>query len=81
MPACATKIAALSTSVIVSAPTVTSAALISINATTAELRIAASFVPLIVTCTDAAVPSALATVKVSDTLSPTFRLLNAELAV
>ena len=66
---------------IVSLPPVESAALVSTNATTAELRIAASFVPLIVTRTEASVPSAEATRKVSDTLSPTFRLSYAAFAV
>ena len=67
VPACATKIVGLSTSVIESVPPVESAALVSFNAMTAELRIAASFVPLIVTCTEVSVLSAEATVKVSDT--------------
>ena len=67
VPACATKLVRLSTSVIVSVPPVTSAALVSFNATTAALRIAASFAPLIVTCTEVLVPSDEATVKVSDT--------------
>ena len=66
---------------IVSVPPSESTALVSFNATTAELRIAASFVPLIVTRTEAAAPSAEATVNVSDTLSPTFRLSNAAFAV
>ena len=77
MPACATTIVGLSTSVIESVPPVESAALVSFNATTAELRIAASFVPLIVTFTEVADPSAEATAKVSDTDSPTFRPSNA----
>jgi len=55
--------------------------LVSAKATVAELRIAASFVPLIVTCTLVVVPSAAATVKVSETDWPTFRLSNALLAV
>ena len=81
VPACATKLVGLSKSVDVSVPPVTSAASISSNATTAELRIAASFVPLIVTCTEVLVPSAEATVKVSDTDWPTFRPSNADFAV
>ena len=81
VPACATKLAGLSTSVIVSVPTVESAALVSTKATTAELKIAVWFVPLIVTCTEVQVPSAEATQKVSDTDWPTFRPSNALFAV
>ena len=62
---------------IVNVPTVESTALLASNTTTTEPRIAASFVPLIVTCTEAAVPSAEATRKVSDTDWPTFRPSNA----
>src|SRR6267378_2795204 len=78
---CATKVCALSTSDTVSVPPVVSGALVSDSATVADLNTAASFVPLMVTCTVVVVPSADATVKVSDTDWPTFRLLKALLAV
>jgi len=78
---CATKVAGLSTSVMVNVPPVVSGALVSSKATTALERIAASLVPLIVTCTLVVVPSALATVKVSETDWPTFRLSKTEFAV
>ena len=78
---CGTKVCALSRSAIVNAPAVVSGALVSDSATVAELSTAASFVPLIVTCTVLVVPSAEATVKVSETDWPTFRLSNALLAV
>ena len=58
-----------------------SAALVSDSATVAELNTAASLVPLMVTCTVLVVPSAEATVKLSDTDWPTFRLSNALFAV
>ena len=64
-----------------SVPDVVSGALVSASDTVAELRTAASFVPLIVTWTVLVVPSADATVKVSDTDWPTFRLSNTLLAV
>ena len=44
------------------------------SATEAELTTAASFVPWMMTCTLLVVPSADATVNVSDTDWPTFRL-------
>ena len=78
---CGTNVCALSTSVTVSVPPVVSAALVSESTTVAELSTAASLVPLIVTCTVLVVPSAEATVKVSDTDWPRFRLSNALLAV
>src|SRR5437899_13102837 len=78
---CGTNVWALSTSDTVSVPPVLSAALVSESATVAELSTAASLVPLIVTCTVLVVPSAEATVKVSDNDWPTFRLSNALLAV
>ena len=64
-----------------SVPPVVSAALVSVSVTLAELRIAASLLPLIVTWTEVVVPSLDVTEKVSDTESPTFRLSNAEFAV
>ena len=78
---CGTKVCALSTSTTISVPPVVSGALVSARATVAELSTAASLVPLMVTCTVVVVPSAEATVKVSDTDWPTFRLSNALLAV
>ena len=78
---CDTKVCALSTSVTVKLPEVLSTAPVSVSDTAAELRTAASLVPLIVTCTVLVVPSAEATVKVSDTDWPTLRLSNALLAV
>ena len=78
---CGTKVCALSTSVTVNVPPVVSGALVSARATVADETIAASLVPLIVTCTLVVVPSAEATVNVSDTDWPTFRLSNALFAV
>src|SRR5258706_14072142 len=75
-----TKVCALSTSDTVRVPPVVSGALVSARATVAELSTAASFVPLIVTCTVLVVPSAEATVNASETDWPTFRLSNALLA-
>src|SRR5258708_6051122 len=77
---CGTNVCALSTSDMVSVPPVVSGALVSDRATVAELSTAASLVPLIVTFTVVVVPSAEATVKVSDTDWPTLRLSNAPLA-
>ena len=74
---CGTNVCALSTSETVSVPPVVSGALVSANATVAELRTAASLVPLIVTCTVVVVPSAELTVKVSATDCPTLRLSKA----
>ena len=78
---CGTKVCALSTSDTVSVPPVESGALVSASATVADDKTAASFVPLIVTCTVLVVPSAELTVNISDTDCPTFRLSNALLAV
>ncbi len=78
---CGTKVSALSTSDTVKVPPVVSGALVSAKATVAELSTAASFVPLIVTCTVLVVPSEEATVNVSETDWPTFRLSKALLAV
>ncbi len=78
---CGAKVCGLSTSDTVSVPPVLSGALVSARATVAELSTAASLVPLIVTCTVPVVPSAEATVNVSDTDWPTLRLSNALLAV
>ncbi len=58
-------------------PLAAKGALVSVSDTVAALNTAASLVPLIVTCTLLVVPSAEATVKVSDTDWPTFRLSNA----
>jgi hypothetical protein len=58
----------LSTSVLVSVPLVDTGALVSKTATSAELTVAASFVPLIVIFTELAVPSTLVTLNVSFTL-------------
>ena len=77
---CGTKVCALSRSDTVSMPPVVSGALVSARATVAELTTAASLVPLIVTCTVLVVPSAEATVNVSETDWPTLRLSNAEFA-
>ena len=78
---CATKICGLSTSETVSIPPVVSGTSVSASVTVAELTTAASFVPLMVTCTVLVVPSAAATVNVSDTDWPALRLSNALLAV
>ena len=78
---CATKVAGLSTSVIVSVPLVDNGAFVSSRFTVALDKTAASFVPLIVTVTLVSVPSAALTLKVSDTLCPTFKLSNALFAV
>ena len=78
---CGTKVCALSTSETVSAPPVVSGALVSASATVAELSTAASLVPLMVTCTMLVVPSAEATVNVSETDWPRLRLSNVLLAV
>ena len=71
----------MSTSETVKVPPVVSGALVSDSATVADDRTAASLVPLIVTCTVVVVPSAEATVNVSDTDCPTFRLSKALFAV
>ena len=55
--------------------------MVSANVVAALDSTAASFVPLIVTCTVLVVPSAEATVKLSETDWPTFRLSKALLAV
>ena len=68
-----TNVNGLSTSVTVNVPDVVSGALVSARTTVADETIAASLLPLIVTCTVLVVPSAEATVKVSDTDWPTLR--------
>src|SRR5258708_2731780 len=78
---CGTHVCALSTSDSASVPPVVSGALVSDSVTVADESTAASLVPLIVTCTVVVVPSAEATVNVSDTDWPTLRLSNALLAV
>ena len=78
---CAIYEAGLSTSVTVSVPPVVCGALVSVRVTAALETTAASLVPWIVTCTVLVVPSTEATVKVSETDWPTFRLSNALLAV
>ncbi len=78
--ACGRKVCGLSTSLTLRLPEVVNAELVSASDTLAELRTAASFVPLIVTCTVLVVPSAEATVKVSETDWPTLRLSKALLA-
>ena len=65
VPACATKLAGLSTSLMVSVPPVASAALVSVRLLTSAERTAASLVPRMLMVTDVVVPSALATAKVS----------------
>ena len=66
VPAWATKVAALSTSVMVKAPLVLRAALVSVNAPVVTPPItAASLVPVMLTVTDWVVPSALTAVNVS----------------
>ena len=78
---CGMKVCGLSTSETVNVPPVVSGALVSLSVTAVLESTAASLVPLIVTCTVLVVPSAEATVKVSDTDCPTFRLSNALFAV
>ena len=67
MPVCATKVAALSTSLMVSVPEVemSAAALVSVRLAVSDDRTAASLVPRMLTVTEVKVPSALETVKVS----------------
>ena len=77
----ATNVSSLSTSLIVRVPPVVSAAFVSFSATIALDSTAVSLVPLIVTLTVVVVPSVAATVKVSSTESPTFRVSNASFAV
>src|SRR5258708_26818317 len=78
---CGTKACALSPSDTASVPPVVSAALVSDSATVADDKTAASLVPLIVTCTLLVVPSAEATVNVSETDCPTLRLSDALFAL
>ena len=78
---CGTNVCALSTSTTLSVPPVVSGAFVSARTTVAELTTAASLVPLMVTCTVLVVPSAEATVNVSDTDWPTLRLSKALFAV
>ncbi|MDT4854005.1 hypothetical protein FQZ97_882910 [compost metagenome] len=77
----ATKVAGLSTSLMLSVPPVVSGALVSVRATAVLLNTAASLLPLMVTVTLVVVPSALVTTKVSVRESPAFSSLKAELAV
>ena len=67
MPVCATKVAALSTSLMVSVPEVemSAAALVSVRLAVSADRTAASLVPRMLTVTEVTVPSALETAKVS----------------
>ena len=67
VPACATKVAGLSTSLMVSVPEVemSAAALVSVRLLTSAESTAASLVPRMLIVTEVGVPSALATVKVS----------------
>ena len=67
MPACATKVAGLSTSLMVSVPEVlmSAAELVSVRFRSSADRTAASLVPRMLMVTEVCVPSALATVKVS----------------
>ncbi|MCY1371649.1 hypothetical protein D9M69_588020 [compost metagenome] len=77
----ATKVAGLSTSLMLRVPLVVSGALVSVRVTVALLNTAASLLPLMVTVTLVVVPSALVTTKVSVRESVAFSSLNAELAV
>ena len=74
-------LAVLSTSTLVKVPLVVNGALVSVRTTLALLTVAASLVPLMVILIVEVVPSTLATVKVSFTFWPTFKLSNALLAV
>ena len=67
MPVCATKVAALSTSLMVSVPEVemSAAALVSVRLAVSADSTAASLVPRMLTVTEVTVPSALDTAKVS----------------
>ena len=65
MPACATKVAGLSTSLIVSVPEVLMAELVSVRFRLSDDRTAASLVPRMSIFTEVWVPSALTTSKVS----------------
>ena len=66
MPACATKVAGLSTSLMVSVPPVDAAPqLVSVRFRVSDDSTAASLVPRMLTVTEVGVPSALATAKVS----------------
>ena len=67
VPACATKVAGLSTSLMVSVPEVemSTAVLVSVRLLTSADSTAASLVPRMLTVTEVIVPSALATAKVS----------------
>ena len=62
---CATNVDGLSTSLLVSVPLVLKAALVSVSATVALERTAASLVPVMMTCAVVLVPSTRATLKVS----------------
>ena len=67
VPACATKLAGLSTSLMVSVPAVemSPAVSVSVRLLTSAESTAASLVPRMLMVTDVVVPSALATAKVS----------------
>ncbi len=78
---CATNACGLSISDTVKVPPVVSGALVSARLTVAELSTAASFVPVMMTCTFVGVPSAADTAKVSETDCPTFSPSNALFAV
>ena len=67
MPACATKVAGLSASLMVSMPEaeMSAAALVSVRLRTSVESTAASLVPRMLMVTEVGVPSALATWKVS----------------
>ena len=65
MPACATKLAGLSGSLMVSVPDEDMAALVSFRLRTSAESTAASLLPAMLMVTEVSVPSALATEKVS----------------
>ena len=71
----------LSTSAAVNVPEAVNTSLDSVRASVADDTVAASLVPVMVILTVEVVPSTEVTLNVSLTLSPTFRLSNASLAV
>ena len=71
----------LSTSDAVNVPEAVNTSLDSVRASVADDTVAASLVPVMVILTVEVVPSTEVTLNVSLTLSPTFRLSNASLAV
>jgi hypothetical protein len=77
---CATKVCALSTSLMLSVPPVLSAASVSVRFSVALDTTAASLLPVMLILTVVVVPSALVTVKLSLTVSPVLRLSLALLA-